>query len=1061
MPADKPPVGYRRHISTIKETTVKKLTLFSVNYPVTILMIVLAVLLLGYISFDKLGMDLFPDLRSPRIFVEITSGERPPEEMEKQFVENIEALAIRQSDVVQVTSVTKVGTSQITVEYAWDKDMDEAFLDLQKALNTFSQNMEIDELKITQHDPNTAPVMLVALSHNEITDLNEIRKVAENYIRTELVRLEGVAEVELSGEEESEIVIETDLYRLEAQNLTLDEVSNRIQNFNRSVSGGRISEMGLQYIVKGVGLLQGPSDFENLIVGYKSVAASSGTSAASTATGTNMAPVFLKDVATVSMTNKEPVNIVHLNGKRCLGLSIYKETRFNTVKAVDQINEALQKIRKALPGYQLTLVSNQGTYIRDAISEVKDSALYGVILAVVVLFIFLRRMGTTLIVSLAIPFSIIATFNLMYFNDLTINIMTLGGLALGAGMLVDNAIVVIENIFRHHEGGASTKDAAVNGTAQVGGAIVASTLTTIVVFLPIVYLHGASGELFRDQAWTVAFSLLSSLFAAIFLIPMLYHRLYRNKPAPITQKVMQMKWYGRLLDKILNARWPVLIIALLLTGASFLLVPLIGSEFMPQTEAREFTLNLKLAEGTRLERTEATVSNVEAIISEYLGNDLDKVYSHAGPKTGLAGDANAVFEGENTAELKVILSQEATITADQVIATIDRLTEGIPDLEVTFSKEETALKSILGSDEAPVVVEVKGEELDQIEEIAIAVKARMDSIPGLFNIQSSIENGAPEVEVVIDRIKAGMYNLSVNTVITQIQDQLQGKSAGQLEQGGEMRDITIKLPETRLSEINNMVIRSGSQMFRLTEVADIRYGQSPREIFRRNQNRIGKITAQMDPGVALEHMATEIRKATGEISLPPEYSIEVTGDEAKRQESMGSLGFALLLSIILVYMVLASIFESLIHPFTVLLTIPFAVVGSILTFFLLGRTMNIMAVIGIIMLAGIAVNSSIILIDRINQLIRGGMDRRNAIIMAGQQRLRPILMTTATTILALIPLTIGFGESAQLRSPMALAVIGGLVSSTLLTLVVIPCVYDLLDRLHPEKAAPENGESDF
>jgi len=1040
---------------------VKKLTLFSVNYPVTILMIVLAVLLLGYISFDKLGMDLFPDLRSPRIFVEITSGERPPEEMEKQFVENIEALAIRQSDVVQVTSVTKVGTSQITVEYAWNKDMDEAFLDLQKALNSFAQNMEIDELKITQHDPNTAPVMLVALAHHEITDLNEIRKVAQNYVRNELVRLEGVAEVELSGEEESEIVIETDLYRLESQSLTLDEVSNRIQNFNRSVSGGRISEMGLQYIVKGVGLLQEPADFENLIVGYKAVASSAGSPASTTGGTTGMAPIFLKDVATVSMANKEPVNIVHLNGKRCIGLSIYKETRFNTVKAVDQINEALQKIGKALPGYELTLVTNQGTFIRDAISEVKDSALYGVVLAVVVLFFFLRRMGTTLIVSLAIPFSIIATFNLMYFNDLTINIMTLGGLALGAGMLVDNAIVVIENIFRHHEGGASAKEAAVNGTAQVGGAIVASTLTTIVVFLPIVYLHGASGELFRDQAWTVAFSLLSSLFAAIFLIPMLYHRFYRHKAAPVTHRAMQMTGYGRLLDKILQIKWPVLIVALLLTGASYLLIPLIGSEFMPQTEAREFTLNLKLAEGTRLERTEATVSNVEGIITEYLGGDLDKIYSHAGPRTGLSGDANSVFEGENTAELKVILSKKAQITADQVIATIDRLTAGIPDLEVTFSKEETALKTILGSDEAPVVVEIKGEEMDQIEEIALTVKARMDSLPGLFNIQSSIENGAPEVEVVIDRIKAGMYNLNVNTVVTQLQDQLQGKTAGQLEQGGEMRDITIKLPETRLSEISNMVIRSGTQMFRLTEIADIRYGESPREIFRRNQNRIGKITAQMEPGVALEHMATKIRKATGEISLPPEYSIEVTGDEAKRQESMGSLGFALLLSIILVYMVLASIFESLIHPFTVLLTIPFAVVGSILTFFLLGRTMNIMAVIGIIMLAGIAVNSSIILIDRINQLIRGGMDRRNAIIMAGQQRLRPILMTTATTILALIPLTIGFGESAQLRSPMALAVIGGLVSSTLLTLVVIPCVYDLLDRLHPEKAAPENGESDF
>ncbi len=1037
----------------------RKLSLFSVNYPVTVLMVVLAVVLLGYISFDKLGMDLFPNLRSPRIFVEITSGERPPEEMEKQFVENIEALAIRQSDVIQVTSVTRVGSSQITVEYAWEKDMDEAFLDLQKALNSYSQNQDIDELKITQHDPNTAPVMLVALSHNEITDMNEIRKVAENYVRNELVRLEGVAEVELTGKEESEIVIETDLYRLESQNLSLDDLSTRIQNFNRSVSGGRISEMGLQYIVKGIGLLQGPEDFGNLIVGYKSTVPSTGNSGANT----DMAPIFLKEVATVTLSNKEPVNIVHLNGKRCIGLSIYKETKFNTVKAVDQINEAMEKIRKALPGYQLTLVSNQGTFIRDAISEVKDSALIGIILAVVVLFVFLRRVGTTLIVSLAIPFSIIATFNLMYFNHLTINIMTLGGLALGAGMLVDNAIVVIENIFRHHEGGASVKDAAVNGTSQVGGAIVASTLTTIVVFLPIVYLHGASGELFKDQAWVVAFSLFSSLFAAIFLIPMLYHRFYRNKPAPVTRKAMQMTGYGKLLQRVLNAKWLVLVIALVLTAASFLLVPLIGSEFMPQTESREFNLNLKLSEGTRLERTEATVENIEAILTEYTGDDLDKIYSHAGPSTGLSGDASSVFEGENTAEIKVILKNGSGITSDQVIGVIDRLTADIPDLEVTFSKEQSALSSILGTDEAPVVVEIKGEEMDEIERIALDVRQRMDSVPGLFNVQSSIEGGAPEVEVVIDRIKAGMYNLNVNTVVSQLQDQLQGKNAGQLEQGGEMRDITLKLPETRLSEINNMVVRSGSQLFRLTEIADIRYGESPKEIHRRNQNRIGKITAQMDPGLALEHVAGEIREATADIKLLPDYSIQVTGDEEKREESMKNLGFALLLSVILVYMVLASIFESLVHPFTVLLTIPFAVVGSILTFFLLGRTMNIMALIGIIMLAGIAVNSSIILIDRINQLIRGGMERRAAIVTAGQQRLRPILMTTLTTILALLPLTIGFGESAQLRSPMALAVIGGLISSTLLTLVVIPCVYELLDRLLPEKRSleTEDGLSEY
>ncbi|HAX95008.1 MAG TPA: AcrB/AcrD/AcrF family protein [Prolixibacteraceae bacterium] len=1030
----------------------KKLTQFSVNYPVSILMVVLAVVLLGYISFDKLGMDLFPDLKSPRIFIEITSGERPPEEMEKQFVENIEALAIRQSDVIQVSSITKVGTSQITVEYAWNKDMDEAFLDLQKALNTFSQNQTIDELRITQHDPNTAPVMLIALAHNEITDMNEIRKVAENYIRNELVRLEGVAEVELSGQEENEVVIETDLYRLESQNITLHELSTRIQNFNRSVSGGRISEMGLQYIVKGVGLLTSISDFETLIVGYKAVAA--------TTTGgppVEMAPVFLKDVATVRFSNKEPTNIVHLNGERCIGLAIYKETRYNTVKSVEQINESLEKIKRALPGYQLTTVTNQGKFIREAIVEVEETALMGILLAVFVLFIFLRRIGNTLIVSIAMPISIIATFNLMYFNDLTINIMTLGALALGAGMLVDNAIVVIENIFRNHENGMSVKEAAINGTAEVGGAITASTLTTIVVFLPIVYLHGASGELFKDQAWTVAFSLLSSLFVAIFLIPMLYHRFYKNKPAPVKKRTVQITSYGKFLDKILKVKWIVILIGMVLAGASFLLIPSIGSEFMPQTKSSEFVMELKLAEGTKLERTEATVKNIEAILHEYLGENLDKTYSHAGPSNVFSSGQSSVFQGENTAEIKVILKEESTFSADQVIETMDQLTANIDNLEISFSKDETALQSILGSDEAPLVVEVSGLEMEELENLTNQVRDRISAIPGIYNIQTSIEDGAPEVEVVIDRIRAGLYNLNINTVVSQLQDQLQGKNAGQLEQGGEMRDITIKLPETPLSDLGNMNVRSGNQVYRLTEIAELHEGVSPREIYRRNQNRIARVSAQLEPGIALQHVAGEIRTATADITLPADYSIRITGDEEKRQESMAGLGFALILSIVLVYMVMASQFESLIHPFTVILTIPFAITGSLLTFFILGRPLNIMALIGIIMLAGIAVNNSIILIDRINQLIREGMNRKDAIIYAGQQRIRPILMTSLTTILALLPLTIGMGESASLRSPMALAVIGGMVTSTLLTLVVIPCVYDVLDRLRRVSSSSAKG----
>jgi HAE1 family hydrophobic/amphiphilic exporter-1 len=1019
----------------------KKLTQFSVNYPVTISMVVLGVILLGFISFDRLGVDLFPDLNSPRIFVEIKSGERPPEEMEKQYVENIEALSMRQSGVVEVTSVSKVGTAQITVEYAWEKDMDEAFLDLQKALNDLAQNSDIEEVKITQHDPNTSPVMVIGLTHAEITDMNEIRKVAESYVRNELVRLEGVAEVELAGQEESEVIIETDLYRLEAQNLSLDEVSNRIQNFNRNVSGGRISELGMQYIVKGVGMLRDAGDFENLIVGYKPI-----RSETTGQTTSEMAPIFLKDVASVRYGNKEPFNIVHINGERCVGLSIYKETKFNTVKSVEQIEEAMVQIEKALPGYKLTKVTNQGKFISSAINEVQDTALLGILLAVVILFLFLRRLGVTLIVSIAIPISVIATFNLMYFNHLTINIMTLGGLALGAGMLVDNAIVVMENIFRNHENGLSVSDSAIKGTAEVGGAITASTLTTIVVFLPIVYLHGASGELFKDQAWTVAFSLVSSLFVAIFLIPMLYHRIYKNKKTLSKTKSLKVGSYGRFLEKVIDAKWLVIIVSVLLLGASVLLVPYLGTEFMPKTESKEFTIEMKLQEGTELERTEGMVKNIENILTDFLGENLETIYSQAGPSSGISGDESSVFEGENTAQILVILKEESDISTESVIASIDQLTSNIQGLEVAFKQEQSSLSSILGTSEAPVVVEVRGEELDEIESVVNQVKEKMLGMEQLFNVQTSIENGAPEVEVKVDRLRAGMYNIDINSVVTQIQDQLEGKNAGQLERDGEMRDITLKVPEKSVNEINEIMITSGDQVFRLNEIADISMDVSPREIIRRNQNRIGKVTAQIEKGIALDKVAEEIRQASQTIDLQPNYRIQVTGEEEKRQESMNSLGFALMLSVVLVYMVLASQFESLIHPFTILLTIPLALVGTILTFFVMGKTLNIMAIIGIIMLVGIAVNNSIILVDRINQLISEGLDRKSAIVQAGQQRIRPIIMTSLTTILALFPLTLGFGESASLRSPMALAVIGGLVTSTLLTLIVIPCVYDVLDR---------------
>ena len=1020
----------------------KKLTSFAVNYPVTVLMAILGILLLGVISYQKLGIDLFPDLTSPRVFVEIKSGERPPEEMEKLFVEKIEAVAIRQSGVMEVSSVSRTGTAQITVEYAWSKDMDEAFLDLQKALTSYSQNSQIDELTITQHDPNTQPVVIVGLSHESITDMNELRKVAVNYVRNELVRLEGIAEVELSGIEESEVRIDTDPYKLESFGITVDQLSTKIQAFNRSISGGTITETGLQYVVKGVSLLQQKEDFENLIIGYKSTVTGN-TTAEKSAT-------YLRDVASVSFANKEPVNIVRINGVRCLALSIYKETRYNTVKAVADIQKALESITKALPGYKFTIVTNQGTFIRTAIDEVQNTLLVGVLLAIVVLFIFLRKIGTTLIVSVAIPISIIATFNLMYFNDLTMNIMTLGGLALGAGMLVDNAIVVMENIFRNHESGMSAKEAAIVGTAEVGGAITSSTLTTIVVFLPIVYMHGASGELFKDQAWTVAFSLISSLAVAIFLVPMLYHRLFMNK-GMVAPKGARFEGYGNFITNLLPKRWIVITVSLVLMGLSFLLIPFIGSEFMPKTDSKEFTISVKMAEGTSLVRTSTAISSMESMIKELLGDDIQSVYSKIGPSTGTSTSATAIYEGENTAQVKVILKPDGKYVASKVVETIARWYAENPQFEVTFTQDETALQSILGTADAPLVVEVRGADLNEIKRITKEVETSIKDIPGLYNFQTNVEGGYPEINVVVDRFRAGSYNLSVTEIVNQVTAKLKGQNAGQMDKDGELKDITIHVPKIGVTALGDMIIKNGTSVIRLYEVAKLEQSVAPTEIYRRNQSRIGKVMAELDKDKALDRVVAEVQAKIAPIVLPVDYSIRIAGEEQKRQESMSNLKWALLLSIVLVYMVMASQFESLIHPLIVLFTIPFAIVGTIILFFIMGQTFNIMALIGIIMLGGIAVNDSIILIDRINQLRTLGMGKREAISLGSQQRLRPILMTSIITIIALLPLTFGFGESASLRSPMAYAVIGGMITSTLLTLLVIPCVYDLMTSNKPFK----------
>ena len=1018
-----------------------RLARFSVNYPTTIIMIVLGIILLGYISFTRLGIDLFPDLNSPRLFVEIKAGERPPEEMEKQFVSNMEAIAARGRKVENVSSVSRVGQALITVEYNWQADMDEAFLDLQKAVADFSQANDADEINVSQHDPNAVPVVVAILSHPEIDDIDLLRRTAENIIRNELIRLPGVAAVEIIGAQEREIEVITDSYRLEAYDLTLNQLTAAIRQSNRNMTGGSIVEMGRRYVIRGIGELTTEEELNDLIVTYKTES----TSTLPGATGqSRRVPVYLREVAQVGRGLTEPENIVRFNGNRCLALEIYKEARFNTIEAAARAREQLAILEKSLPGYNLRVIQDQARFINSAITEVGQTGLVGIILAVIVLYVFLRRARTTAVISVAIPISIIATFNLMYFNELTLNIMTLGGLALGAGMLVDNAIVVVENIFRHIENGKPASEAAILGTGEVGGAITSSTATTIIVFLPIVYLHGAAAELFRDQAWTVAYSLLSSLFVALAVIPMLCSKLLKQRSTPKPVKTISFARYRRFLIASLARSKTIVLSGLTLLAITALLIPFIGSEFMPSADQGEIFINLTLPEGTGLDRTTGTVRNLEATITEKYGASIDHIYSRIGPGNR-SSDLNENLIDENNAVLHIVLKSDMIGSLEPLIAGIDEQLSQLPEIESQLTVQQTALQSTLGTTSAPLAVEIRGYDLDILNRLADEVKEKISVIPELINIESGYQGGRPEININIDRTMAAQFSLDASSIGSQLQTLLSGDMAGQMRYQGDYIDINVRRPELALSELSGLLIDAPSgRKVRLDEIARLVPAVSLREITRNNQIRVANVSAHVLDEIPFDKVVARVRQALSIIELPPEYSLAVTGEEELRQEAFGNLKFALLLAIILVYMVMASQFESLRHPFVILLTIPLAGVGAVIMLFILNMPFNIMSFIGIIMLTGIAVNDSIILVDRINRNRRSGMELIEAILNAGQTRIRPIIMTSVTTILALLPLTIGIGEGASLRAPMAVAVIGGLFSSTALTLIVIPSVYYLM-----------------
>ncbi|MFQ5742477.1 MAG: efflux RND transporter permease subunit [Acidobacteriota bacterium] len=1018
-----------------------RLSEFSTRYPVSIAMATLAVLLLGWISFGGLGTDLLPNVQTPVITVDLQVPGKSPQEMEERYTRRLERDINTVSGVDRAYSVTRSGQSVVVAEFAWDTDMDLALLDIQKRMGLYATDDEIQTLDVTQEDPQALPVARIAVSGMGDGDLDELLGTVEMLVKPRLEALDGLASAEIEGDAEKEIRVTLDSYLLDAFGLTAETIVQRIQSANQDVSGGTLEEGDQSYQVKGLGRLREISDVESLIVGARQGTNASGLPDPDAP----RVPVHVGDVGRVELAYQERQTIVRLNGVECLGLAVYKEADASTVAVVRLLREALDEVALDLPDLRFTVVENQARFIEQAVQEVEETALYGALLAVGVLLLFLRNVTVTLVIGLAIPVSVLATFTLMYFQGLSLNVMTLGGLALGAGMLVDNAIIVIENIYRHMELGADARTASAQGASEVGVAILASTLTTVSVFLPIVYVHGLVGELFKEQAWTVAFSLLSSLVVAMTTVPMLTSRVLRRRWQATSP--VQRPRFRAALAWTLSHKGLVLVLLVAVLAVSAHLARSIQAEFIPRQDQGLLNVDLALPEGTRLQMTDRVADRAGELIRRISGADVDTVYVRSGIDPARVSNVGEPT-GPNRASLSVVLRPARRRGLGELVEAIDGELSRIPQLDVKYQLHETALEGVIGGQAAPVQLEVVGDDLDTLRRLTVGLAGQVEALPTIYNVRTSFQGGRPEVDLALRENVAAAFGLTPQSLIQVLERRLSGEVAGELSKDQRSRTIRVGFEDVDLGELPEIRIDGADgAVLTLDDIADPHIVEGPREILREGQRRIGRITGYLVEGAVLSQAMSQIDGLVSQMGLPSGYRIDIGGQEKERAESFGSLGFALGLSVILVYMVMASLFESLLHPFTVMLTVPLAGVGVVLSFWVLGEPLSVMAYIGIIMLGGIAVNDAIVLVDRINQLRAQAPSLREAVLQATQDRLRPILMTSATTILALLPMAVGLGEGAELRTPMAVAVIGGLVTSTLMTLVVIPVAYELIERL--------------
>ncbi|MDZ7374371.1 MAG: efflux RND transporter permease subunit [candidate division KSB1 bacterium] len=1001
-----------------------------VRRPVAVSMVYAAVALLGCVSLLRLPIDLLPDLSYPRLTVVTVYPGAAPTEVETSVTVPIEGALSTLSGLRHITSVSREEVSLVTLEFPWGTNMDVTMLHVREKLDELRWLLprDVDRPTILRMDPRSQPIMGVAVSGAE---LGELTGLCRDVFKRRLEQLPGLALVELVGEVEPEIQVEVDQDRLETLGLSVADVAAALQRANVTLPGGTIRRGEFRFSLRLLGTFRDLAEIEEVPIFWR-----------------GERRVRVRDVASVRLGTRERENENRWNGRPSIGLLIYKDAGANTIQVCRAARAALSELRARYPDLDLDVAFDQSAFISQAIANVLQAVAIGGVLAFLVLFLFLRDPRYPLMVSVSIPLSILATFIFLHAAGAGLNLMTLGGLALGVGMLVDASVVVLENIFRHWERGEPPDRASVTGVSEVAMAVTASTLTTVAVFFPVVYVRGVAGQLFKHQAYAVSTALLASLVVSLTLLPVLAAGVHPSETArdearsgvgPLRRLASH---YERVLDLALRHPWRVVALTLLAFGLALLAAAHIERELMPWVDQGEFVVELEMPPGTSLEATSEAAAALERHFLAHPG--VQTVFATVGiqPTQRLfrAGEL-ALHRASFRVRLRPGYLGRTQAVMEELRRTCPRL-----GTEVTFQAPQAGLAGLLDPGRSDVEVQVFGEDWSVCRALAEALRQRLARIQGFTGLTVDAEEGQPEVRIAVRRDQAVLFGLSTGRVSEFVRDFFRGNVSTQFEEPDRKIDIRVwpKGDDRRtLWDLLEARIPTGYSSVPVREVVDYRFSRGPSEIRRENQERVVTLRASV-AGRRLGAVLRDVQREVAAFRVPAGVRVEVTGARQEMRQSFRSLITAAILAVVLVFMILAAEFESLWQPFVVMMTVPLGVIGVAFGLLVTGTSWNVISLIGFVVLVGIVVNDGIVKVDFINRSVRRGTPVYEAIRQAGRHRLRPIVMTTVTTVLGLLPMAVGIGAGAELQRPLAVTVIFGISFATLLTLVVVPVLYLLL-----------------